>query len=135
MPLLTEIHTREAAPVIPTAPAVPDPDIDKQFEQIASNFTVIDLSTARMPDKNRITVMLDLPHMKQFGRNPAMGLVYGCNFKVAVGDLVSCPPTPRNGKWTTGIVVALNGNGYRGRVKNVRRIKKASTPESETSTS
>ncbi|MFJ2662630.1 hypothetical protein [Arthrobacter koreensis] len=126
MTLLTEIPRTEAAPT---------PDIDQQFEEITKNFTVIDLSTARMPDKNRITVMLDLPHLKKYGRNPTKELVYGCNFKVAVGDLVSCPPTPRNGKWTTGIVVALNGNGYRGPAKNVRKIKKPSTPESETSTS
>lgn len=135
MALLAEIATREAAPATPGGPAAPSPDIDQQFDEIAKNFAVIDLSAARLPDKNRITVMLDLPHMKKFGRNPTMELVYGCNFKVAAGDLVSCPPTPRNGKWTTGIVVALNGNGYRGRVKNVRKIKKPSTPESETSTS
>lgn len=129
--MLTEIPTREAVPVMPAAPVSPDPETDKQFAEIAKNFTVIDLSTARMPDRNRITVMLDLPYLKRFGREPTRELVYGCNFKVAVGDLVSCPPTPHKSTWTTGIVVALNGNGYRGRVKNVRKIKPVPSPESE----
>lgn len=132
MALLTETLTREAAPVMPAAP---EAEIDSQFAEIAKNFTVVDLSIAQMPDKNRITVLLELPHLKKFGRNPTRELVYGCTFEVALGDIVSCPPTPHYGKWTTGIVVALNGDGYRGRVKYVRKIKKPSTPESETPTS
>lgn len=119
--MLTEIRTTEAAPEL---------DTDSQFSEIAKNFTVIDLSAARMPDRNRITVMLDLPHLKKFGREPTRELVYGCNFKVAVGDLVSCPPTPHKSSWTTGMVVALNGNGYRGPVKYVRKID---TPDTESS--
>src|SRR4051794_37274845 len=110
MPLLTEIRTREAAPVVPLRPTSPDPETDKQFEEIARNFTVIDLETARLPDNNRISVMLDLPHLKQYGHESTRELVYGCNFAVAVGDLVSCPPTPHNSVWTTGMVVALHGN-------------------------
>lgn len=76
------------------APARPVADLDHQFQSIAKNFAVIDTGTAQMPKKHRITVMLDLPHLKKYGREPTRELVYGCNFAVAVGDLVSCPPTP-----------------------------------------
>lgn len=135
MSLLTEIRRREAAPVAPDRTAVPDPETDQQFEEIARNFTVIDLTTARVPEKNRITVLLDLPQLARFGRETTLELVYGCNFAVSVGELVSCPPTPHNNTWTTGVVVALDGGQYRGRVKNVRKIKPEPTPESENSTS
>jgi hypothetical protein len=135
MPLLTEIRRREAAPLAPERPAVPDAETDKQFEEIAKNFTVIELSTAKVPEKNRITVLLDLPQLAQFGRETTLELVYGCNFAVAVGELVSCPPTPYKASWTTGVVVALDGGHYRGRVKHVRKIKPEPTPESENTTS
>ncbi|MCB5280341.1 hypothetical protein [Arthrobacter sp. ES1] len=135
MALLTEIRRREAAPLAPERPASPDPETDKQFELIAKNFTVIELSTAKVPEKNRITVLLDLPELARFGRETTLELVYGCNFAVAVGDLVSCPPTPHNNTWTTGVVTALDGGRYRGRVKHVRKIKPEPTPESENTTS
>ena len=131
MALLTEIRRREAAPVAPDRPASPDPETDKQFEEIAKNFTVIELSTAKVPEKNRITVMLDLPQLARFGRPTTLELVYGCNFAVAVGELVSCPPTPYKASWTTGVVTALDGGQYRGRVKHVRKINPEPTPESE----
>lgn len=106
------------------APARPVADLDHQFQSIAKNFAVIDTGTAQMPKKHRITVMLDLPHLKKYGRNPTRELVYGCNFAVAVGDLVSCPPTPRGkNAWTTAMVVALDGGHYRGAVKYVRKIR------------
>lgn len=130
--MLTEIRTKEAAPL---APARPASETDKQFEEIAKNFAVIDLSTAQMPDKNRITVMLDLPHMKKYGREPTLELVYGCNFAVSIGDLVSCPPTPRKSSWTTGMVVALDGGNYKGRVKHVKKLRNSTPPESENTTS
>lgn len=128
---LTEIRRREAAPVAPDRPASPDPEIDKQFEEIAKNFTVIELKRAEVPEKNRITVLLDLPQLARFGRETTLELVYGCNFVVAVGDLVSCPPTPYKNSWTTGVVVSLDGGQYRGRVKHVRKISPEPTPESE----
>jgi hypothetical protein len=131
MALLTEIRRREAAPVAPDRPASPDPETDRQFEEIAKNFTVIELSTAKVPEKNRITVLLDLPQLARLGRETTLELVYGCNFAVAPGDLVSCPPTPYKDSWTTGVVVALDGGKYRGRVKHVRKIKPEPTPESE----
>lgn len=114
----------------PSKPVAPLDDLDQQFAAIAKNFTVVDTNTAQMPKKNRITVMLDLPHLKKYGRNPTRELVYGCTFKVAIGDLVSCPPTPRGkNKWTTGMVVALDGGHYKGPVKFVKKIKPK--PESE----
>lgn len=127
MTLLVATVIRQTAPDAPTAPAS---EVDRQFEEIAKNFTVIDLDKASMPEKNRITVLLDLPHLRRYGHQPTRELVYGCNFAVAVGDLVSCPPTPLNNTWTTGVVTALNGGGYRGRVKYVRKIK----PETESET-
>lgn len=132
MSILTEIRTRVPAPAAPAGPASPDPEMDKQFEEIAKNFTVVDLSLAQKPDKKRITVMLDLPHLKKYGREPTRELVYGCDFRVAVGDLVSCPPTPRGkNKWTTGMVVALDGGSYKGRVKYVKKIRTPEPTESE----
>jgi hypothetical protein len=134
--MLTEIRTTADMPLAPERPTA---DVDKQFQAIAKNYradanasTVT--STAKKPDKDRITVLLDLPHLKQYGYDPTRELVYGCTFAVSVGDLVSCPPTPRHGRWTTGIVVALDGGHYRGRVKQVRKVKAAaqpSKPESE----
>jgi hypothetical protein len=135
MALLTEIRRREAAPLAPERPASPDPETDKQFEEIAKNFTVIELSTAKVPEKNRITVLLDLPELARFGRETTLELVYGCNFAVSLGDLVSCPPTPHSNRWTTGVVVALDGGQYRGRVKHVRKINPEPIPESENTTS
>jgi len=131
MTLLTEIRRREAAPLAPERPASPDAEVDRQFEEIAKNFTVIELSTAKVPEKNRITVLLDLPELARFGRETTLELVYGCNFAVTVGDPVLCPPTPHNNTWTVGVVTALDGGQYRGRVKHVRKIKPEPTSESE----
>lgn len=131
MGLLTEIRRREAAPLAPERPAAPDAEVDRQFEEIAKNFTVIEVSTAKVPDKNRITVLLELPHLARFGRETTVELVYGCTFAVAVGDPVACPPTTHNSTWTTGVVTALDGGRYRGRVKHVRKINSKPTPESE----
>lgn len=124
--------TTTLAPLCPDLkPAGPQADLDRQFHDIAKNFAVVDTSTAQMPKRKRITVMLDLPHLKKYGREPTRELVYGCNFKVSVGDLVSCPPTPRGkNKWTTGMVVALDGGHYRGAVKFVKKIRSAK-PEKE----
>lgn len=98
-----------------------DRTLDSQFEDIVQNFMVLDERTA--PEDGRITVLLDLPHLKDYGRPTTVTLVYGCQFPVAVGDLVRCPPTPRYSKWTTGQVVALDGGQYRGPVKQVKPIK------------
>lgn len=133
MSLLAELPVREAVPLAPERPAPPDPETDRQFEEIAKNFTVIDLETARVPEKNRITVMLELPCLDGSGRKTTtLELVYGCNFAVSLGELVSCPPTPYKASWITGVVVALDGGTYRGRVKHVRRITAQPAPEART---
>lgn len=92
-----------------------------QFEDIVENFTVLDERTR--PENDRITVLLELPHLKDYGRDPVVQLVYGCRFPVQVGDLVRCPPTPLYSKWTTGQVVSLDGGQYRGPVKQVKPTK------------
>lgn len=74
-----------------------------------------------VPEKGRITVLVTFPHLAKYGHETTRELVYGCRFEVAVGDLVKCPPTRLYSRWTTGMVVALDGKGYRGPVKQVRR--------------
>ena len=100
---------------------VKETTVKDQFDEIVKNLTILDERSK--PDDGRITVLLNLPHLKSFGIDPVVTLVYGCNFPVAVGDLVRCPPTPRYGKWTTGQVIALNGGSYKGPVKFVKPIK------------
>lgn len=98
--------------------------VDHQFDSIVGNLTVVDLRQATRPEDDRITVLLDLPHLKQYGHDPTRELTYGCNFEVKVGDQVRCPPTPFHNKWTVGLVVGLSANGYKGPVKYVKPMEK-----------
>lgn len=75
----------------------------------------------KKPRSDRIRVLVNLPHLEKYGHEPTVELVYGCQFEVSIGDAVKCPPTPLYGKWSTGIVIALDGKGYRGPVKQVKR--------------
>jgi len=106
-----------------TAPveALPSIDIDTAFDEIVASLGLTAPDERTRPEHDRITVLLDLPHLRRYGHEPTRELVYGCSFPVKVGDLVSCPPTPLHRAWTTGVVVALTGNGYKGRVKYVRK--------------
>lgn len=87
-------------------------DVDGQFREIVKRLR-----------RSRITVLLELPHLKRYNRDPVVELTYGCNFAVDIGDRVLCPPTPRYRAWTTGVVMALHGSGYKGRVKYVKQIE------------
>lgn len=106
-------------------------DVDAAFAALTDGLTIVEERV--VPKKNRITVMLDLPHLAKYGRTPTRELTYGCNFKVAVGDLVMCPPTPLHHQWTTGMVTALTHNGYKGRVKFVKKTKAEISSEAGTS--
>lgn len=105
------------------APAAPQLDVDLHFQHITANFYHM-VNGTQPDDDDRIVVLLDLPHLANYGRLTQVELVYGCSFPVAVGEAVSCPPTPRGpNEWTTGIVVALNGRDrYDGPVKYVRKV-------------
>jgi hypothetical protein len=107
-----------------------DLEIDQTFDAIVGclSFTIDERA---VPEKNRISVLLDLPHLEKYGHQRTRELVYGCNFPVAVGDQVLCPPTPLCSKWTTGVVTGLDGGQYRGRVKHVRKIKNDQPEEGE----
>lgn len=100
-----------------------DTSVDSEFNRIVGSMTLTVIDERTRPENDRITVLLDLPHLKKYGRESTRELVYGCSFPVAVGDQVRCPPTPLYSKWTTGVVTALSGRQYRGRVKYVRKIK------------
>ena len=96
---------------------------NKEFDSIVGSLTIVD--ERESPENNRITVMVDMPHVRKYGhRETTRELVYGCSFPVKKGDTVLCPPTPRNKKWSTGVVVSLDGRGYKGRVKYVKKNNK-----------
>lgn len=94
----------------------------KSFDEIVAGVAAPSEAAAprNAPKQNRyITVLVNMPHVKKYGKGPTMSLTYGCSFVVVVGDHVLCPPTRLNPKWTRGIVTDLEANGYRGRVKYV----------------
>lgn len=100
--------------------AKPELDMDQHWRDITTQYMVEDL--IQMKDR-RITVMLHLPYLADYGMPTTIEPVYGCSFSVVVGDAVLCPPTPRgDGSWNVGVVVALDGRGYDGPVKYVRPI-------------
>jgi len=104
------------------ARAAPELDVDQHWRDITTQLMVDELALATAD--RRITVMLHLPYLKDYGMPELIFPVYGCNFSVEVGDSVLCPPTPRgDGSWNTGVVVALDGSGYAGPVKYVRKIE------------
>lgn len=105
------------------SPARPQLDVDLHFNEITTNILVEEMAES-LKDR-RITVMLHLPYLADYGMPTTIEPVYGCTFQVKIGDAVSCPPTPRgDGSWNTGVVVALDGRGYDGPVKYVRPIDK-----------
>lgn len=106
-------------------------EVDQTFDAIIGCMALTVVDERTVPERNRITVLLDLPHLEKYGHQRTRELVYGCNFPVAVGDQVLCPPTPLCSKWTTGVVTALDGGQYRGRVKHVRKIKNDQPEEGE----
>lgn len=73
-----------------------------------------------LPPGGRIMVQADLPYLRNFGRNPKPSLSYGCDFPVAVGDTVLVPPTPKDVRWTEGVVTRLGPSDYLGPVKSVK---------------
>lgn len=80
-----------------------------------------ELPDKRVPATRRITVLVNMRHLVNFGRNPRRRLTYGCKFPVAVGDQVRIPPSPQNAQWTDGTVVSMSGDpDYTGPVKYVR---------------
>jgi hypothetical protein len=112
------------------APSKPQLDIDQQFNDLTAN-----LMFAQQEEENndRITVMLHLPYLKDYGMPEIIYPVYGCTFPVAIGDQVLCPPTPRgDGSWNVGIVTALNGGDYKGPVKYVRKVAATSDNSQDT---
>ena len=63
-------------------------------------------------------------HLLRFGFSTEQHTIGDPSFAVEIGDQVLCPPTPRgDGSWNTGMVVALDGGGYAGPVKYVRKIE------------
>ena len=79
-----------------------------------------ELPDKRVPTTKRVEVLVNMRHLRNYGRDPNPRLTYGCGFPVAVGDQVRIPPSPQNQQWTLGTVVALDPVGYDGPVKNIR---------------
>jgi len=76
------------------------------------------------PKDDRVVVLVDMPHVAQWGRETTMELVYRAPFEVAVGDAVVCPPSPLSqGQEFTGVVVSLDARAhpYKGPVRDVLR--------------
>lgn len=100
----------------------PELDVNQHFNDLVRNYAAEMAGSSPLPEDARITVLLELPHLANYGRETTVELVYGCTFLVAVGDVVLCPPTPRGpSTWTAGVVTALDGKGYAGPVKYVRK--------------
>lgn len=74
------------------------------------------------PGRMFITVAVKMPHVTKYNRKPEMRLTYGTRYVVQVGDIVLCPPTRLNPKWTRGVVIDLSPSGYRGPVKYVKPL-------------
>lgn len=108
---------------VPTEELIASSDLKVQFDAVVGSLEIVKPDARNKPKHDRITVMVELPHLKRYGHQPTREMTYGCSFPVQVGDLVRCPPTPLYGHWTTGVVTALEANGYCGRVKYVRKIK------------
>lgn len=101
----------------------PKLDVDQHFKEITAFILADGLMESVEGQSDRITVMVHLPYLKEYGKPQTLELVYGCRFPVAVGSSVLCPPTPRgDGSWVNGVVVSLDGSGYDGPVKYVRKI-------------
>lgn len=81
-----------------------------------------DLPEKRLPDDDRVTVLVTMKHLRNFGRDPVRRLTYGCSFPVSIGEVVWVPPSAQNQVWIKGTVIALKGDGYDGPVKSVRQI-------------
>lgn len=100
--------------------------LDTDLEPCPHEHTTAERSVVRrLPRRRRIRVLVHMPHVAAYkGTTTTAELVYGCRFPVAVGDAVLCPPMPRDPErtWKTGIVTAMNGSGYTGRVRQVRPI-------------
>lgn len=97
-------------------------EVDHEFYKIVEGVTIAKPDEREVPQKNRITVLVNMEHVAKYGHTETMReLVYGCNFAVKKGDEVLCPPSPLYGGWRTGVVVRLDSNGYRGPVKNVKK--------------
>lgn len=108
------------------APAEPQLNVDQHFTEIMEGVFSTEEAVETLPEDGRIRVMVDMSHLQRYGHETTRELVYGCSFPVKVGDAVLCPPPPRgDGTWPTGVVVALDGNGYKGPVKYVRKIEGA----------
>lgn len=75
------------------------------------------------PQRQFIVVEVEMPHVGHYGHRTRMRLTYGCTFAVKPGDAVRCPPTRLNDAWTTGVVIAMGTQGYRGKVKYVAKSK------------
>lgn len=82
-----------------------------------------DLPEKRIPDGERVTVLVTMKHLRNYGRDPVSRLTYGCSFPVSIGEVVWVPPSPQNQVWIKGTVVALESDGYDGPVKSIRQIK------------
>ena len=107
-----------------SAQAEPRLDVDQHFNDIVEGFDLIGQTVETIPEDGRITDMVEMSHLQRYGRETTRELVYGCTFPVKLGDEVLCPPAPRgDGKWAVGVVVALDGKGYKGPVRHVRKME------------
>jgi hypothetical protein len=97
-------------------PALDTPDVETiGLEQIETS-----------PNDERIIVLVDMPHLAEWGYDTSRELVYRYRLPdpIAVGDAVVCPPSPLSrGEEFTGIVLSLDASAhpYKGPARDVLR--------------
>ena len=94
------------------------------FAPAASPQAVLD---KREQGHHLVTVRVDMPHLRKYGRSSVVTLAYGATFDVKAGDAVMCPPTRLNKQWTKGTVIAVDDlvvSDWSGRLKYVAKPRR-----------
>lgn len=99
------------------------PELTKQHIDKAIGELEVLLEEDLKPQRQRVVVLAQLDHLKDYGHNPTRELVYGCSFPVSEGDAVICPRTPLYQHEFVGVVISLDASThpYKGPVKNLLR--------------
>lgn len=101
-------------------------DLDADIDEIIRRILAADPEP--IPAR-RVLVEAYLPHVKKYGHNPTLRMVYMWRGgKLALGDLVLCPPTPLRNSAFTGVIVSLDASNhpYKGPAKHIiKRITDA----------
>lgn len=88
-------------------------------EQVESFLILLD---AELAPRRNVVVLVNMPHLRDFGHSPIRELVYKYTFDCKVGDLVVCPATQfSRGRTFVGQVVSFNSS-YSGYMRELVRL-------------